>query len=49
MNKIIISIILLGLSLALLLGSVLPVSREIKSTGQTTFDAVKNMNNSIRP
>lgn len=41
MNKIIVSIILLGLCLALLIGSVIPVSKEIKATGQTTFDAVK--------
>lgn len=49
MNKVIISIILLGLSLALIIGAVIPVSNEIKNTGQTTFDAVKNMNNSIKP
>jgi len=49
MNRVIVSIILLSISLGLIIGSVLPVATEIKATGQTAFDAVKNMNSSIKP
>lgn len=49
MNKVIVSIILLAISLALIIGAVIPVANEIKTTGQTTFDAIKNVNNSIKP
>lgn len=49
MNKVIVSIVLLSISLALIIGGVLPVATEIKATGQTTFDAVKSMNSSIKP
>lgn len=49
MNKVIVSIIMLGISLALIIGAVIPVTVQIKETGQTVFDSVKNMNTSIKP
>lgn len=48
MNKIITSIILLALCIALIIGVVIPVCRQIKSTGETSYEAVKNMNTNIK-
>lgn len=49
MNKIITSIILLAVTLALIISSILPVARQIRNTGDSTFEVVKNMNTSIKP
>ncbi len=48
MNKIIMSVILLSLSMALIVGAIIPVCTQIKNTGGTAFQSVKNMNTNIK-
>lgn len=48
MNKVIMSIILLGLCIALIIAVIVPVCTQIKATGQTSYEAVKNMNTNIK-
>ena len=49
MNKIITSIILLALCIALITGVVIPVTYQIKDAGQRSFDGIKNTANNIIP
>lgn len=47
MKSIIVKIILLAIVVSLIIAVVLPISHQIKDTGQKTFDAVKNLNSNI--
>ena len=47
MNKVIITIIMFAICMALVVGVVIPMSSQIKDTGQKTQDVVKNLNSNI--
>jgi hypothetical protein len=49
MNKVIFTIVLFAIGIALIISTVIPVSNQIKSTGSTVNAAVKNLNNNIVP
>lgn len=47
MKKVIISLIMFGLVMALVVGVVLPIANQLKSTGQKVYDTTKDTNNNI--
>ena len=47
MSKILTTIVLAALCVALILGSVLPLGTEIKAAAQKAFNSVKNMSQNI--
>jgi len=49
MNKVIMTIIFFALCVALVIGVVIPITQQIKDTGQKSFDSVKNMSSNIQP
>lgn len=48
MKKVVIAIVLFAICMALVVSTVIPISQQIKDTGQKSFNAVKNTNSNIR-
>jgi hypothetical protein len=47
LKSIIVKIILFAIAVLLIIAVIIPISRQIKDTGQKTFDVVKNLNSNI--
>lgn len=47
MKSIIIKIILFAIGVSLIIAVIIPISKQIKDTGQKTFNVVKNLNSNI--
>ncbi len=47
MNQILMKIILFAIAVALVIGIVIPLSGQVRETGQKTFTWVKNLNDNI--
>jgi hypothetical protein len=47
LKSIIVKIILFAICVSLIIAVVIPISQQIKDTGQKTYDVVKNLNSNI--
>lgn len=47
MKSIVTKIILFAIAVSLIIAVIIPISKQIKATGQKTFDVVKNLSSNI--